>query len=75
MEEKIKTIMATVFGIDSQDIADITSPDNVDTWDSINHLNLVVAIEEEFEIEFDEEEIINLVNYELIKEYVLNKFN
>lgn len=67
MENRIKKVMSEVLGIDETLINDETSQDSIDKWDSLKHMNLVVALEEEFEIEFEDEDIENLLNYKLIK--------
>ncbi len=73
MEEKVKEVMAGVFGISS---SIITSDDSVNTiaeWDSLNHINLIVALEQEFNIEFEEQQIPELNNINLIIETIQNK--
>ena len=67
MENRIKKVMSDILGIDVALINDDTSQDNINEWDSLKHMNLVVALEEEFEIEFEDEDIENLLNYKLIK--------
>ena len=66
MEDRIKKIMSDVLNIDVSLINNETSPDNIENWDSLKHMNLIVALEEEFEIEFDDEEIVDSMNYALI---------
>ena len=39
------------------DVTPESSPETVETWDSVRHLNLVLAIEEEFGFEFAPEEM------------------
>ena len=73
MEEKIKEIIADVFGIDKESINEKTTPDTIETWDSLRHMNLVVAFEEEFEIEFDDDEIGELLNLKNIVEVITKK--
>ncbi len=73
MEEKIKTIMASVFQCEISDIDDNSSPDNIEKWDSLHHMNLVVAFEDEFGIAFTEDETIEMLNYKLILEIFKNK--
>lgn len=73
MENKIKNVMSTVFEMDLSEINHNSSPDSIDNWDSIRHMNLVVALEEEFNIEFDDEEIGELLNYKLIYNIVKSK--
>ena len=68
MEKEIKKIMAGVFFIEESSIADNASPDTIDQWDSINHLNLIVAIEEAYDIEFTEEQMTEMLNLSLVIE-------
>lgn len=39
-----------------------TSPNDIESWDSLNHILLIKRIEEEFEFEFDLFEVIELKN-------------
>jgi acyl carrier protein len=66
-EEKLKKIIASVFKIDASSINNETSPDTVESWDSLNHLNLVLALEEGFNVSFTEEQTVQILNLELIK--------
>ena len=68
---KIKQVMSAVFEIPVESIADDASSDNIENWDSLRHLNLILALEEEFGISIPDEEVGNLVNYKLI-ELVIN---
>jgi acyl carrier protein len=43
-----------------------SSPDTLETWDSVNHLNLVLAMEQEFKVRFTPEEIEQLASAERI---------
>lgn len=70
IEERIKEIMSVVFKIPAHEINDIASPDSIESWDSLNHMNLIVALEEEFEIEFTDDEILEMMNFILIKEII-----
>ena len=66
MEQKVKEVMAKIFGVDVSEVADDASPDTIENWDSLRHMNLVVALEEQFDVEFDDEQINQLLNYRLI---------
>lgn len=66
METKLKNVMASIFGVDVSYIAENASPDNIENWDSLRHMNLIVALEEEFSVRFDEEEMVEMLNYRLI---------
>ena len=64
---KIKEIMSAVFEIPVESILDDSSTDNLENWDSLRHLNLIIALEEEFGISIPDDEVGNLVNYKLIQ--------
>ncbi len=66
-EVRLKQVMADVFKVDTDSIDDMTSVDSIEKWDSLNHLNLVIALEMEFDINFTEEQSVEILNYPLIK--------
>jgi acyl carrier protein len=66
MENKIKNVISSVFDVNINEISDDTNPDSLDNWDSMGHMNLIVALEEEFNILFDEDEITEMLNFKLI---------
>jgi acyl carrier protein len=68
---KIKQVMSAVFEIPIESINNDASSDNIENWDSLRHLNLILALEEEFGVSIPDEEVGNLVNYKLI-ELVIN---
>lgn len=59
--------MAAVLGVGLESITDETSMDNVQGWDSIKHMNLVLALEEEFGISIPDEDAANITSYRLIR--------
>lgn len=67
METTLKEVMATVLGIPADSIGEDTSMDTVESWDSINHMNLVLAIEEELGITIPDEDAANITSYPLIR--------
>lgn len=66
MEERIKNAMAAAFGIDGADITENASQDTIANWDSIGHMKLVISLEDEFDIQFNEDQIAEMLNFKLI---------
>lgn len=66
-KERIRNVMSIVFEVPEVEINEMSSTDNVANWDSVRHLNLILALEEEFNISIPDEEVGNLVNYKLIE--------
>jgi len=77
MEDKLKKLLSVLLGIDQEKINNKTSNKTVDGWDSLKQMNIIVAIEEEFDIQFDEEESILSDSYitllQLIQKKIKNK--
>ena len=73
LEDRIKNIMSAVFEIPEEQIKDNSSPDTIESWDSLKHMNLIIALEEEFKVEFTDNEIFELMNYTLIKSIITGK--
>lgn len=66
-EEKLKGVLARVFGVELAEITDDASPDTIASWDSLRHMNLVMALEEEFAVEFSDDQVVEILSYKLIK--------
>jgi len=73
IENKIKKVMSTIFNIDLNEISDNSSPNNIDKWDSMAHMNLIVELEKEFDLLFDANEITEMINFKSIMLIVTNK--
>jgi acyl carrier protein len=66
-EDKLKRIVADVLELEPQGIGPDTSMDTVEQWDSLRHLTLVLAIEDEFGISVPDEEAANITSWPLIR--------
>ena len=66
IEVRIKNVMSAVFDIPVDQIKDNSSADTIESWDSLKHMNLVIALEDEFNCEFTDSETVEIVNYKLI---------
>jgi len=75
VEDKIKKIMSEILSINPNEIDDNSSPETILVWDSLKQMNLIVALEEELDIEFDDEEISMMLNYKLIETIIREKID
>ena len=66
-EDDLRQLLADVFGVGVDEITDDASIDTIDPWDSLKHLNMVLALEERFAVSFTEQETVEILNYELIR--------
>lgn len=55
--EEIQAVASDIFGVPVNKLQPSSSPESIENWDSIQHLNLVLALEEKFGIQLSPEEI------------------
>jgi acyl carrier protein len=65
--------MADILGIDQDSIDVSTAKDSTAGWDSLNHINLIVALEQEFQVSFDVAEIESMLSFSDILETLERK--
>jgi acyl carrier protein len=46
--DKFRGVFSAVLGVPVHQISDDLTPEQVDTWDSLNQINLIAALEQEF---------------------------
>jgi acyl carrier protein len=63
---RIREVVADVLNVPVEDITGTSSPDSIDAWDSLLHLNLVTALEQTFDLVFLPEEIENMLTFDAI---------
>lgn len=68
MDERIRLVLSQVLNIDPAEITEDFSKDSTKKWDSIMQMTLVVALEEEFGVGFDDEQISQMLSFRLIRE-------
>ena len=74
IQSRIESVMRSVFGMENDDeISPGSSPQTISNWDSLRHIQLVVSLEEEFQLEFSDGEIAQLVTPIIIKEIIDEK--
>ena len=60
--ERLTDVFRDVFGDDSIVIDDYTTADDIEDWDSIEHINLIGAVESEFRMRFKMREVSGMKN-------------
>jgi acyl carrier protein len=73
MLTRVQGILADVLSIPLREIAENSSPDTLEGWDSLRHLNLVLALEQDFAVQFMPEEIEQMLSPKIIGELLGKK--
>ena len=71
--DRVRLILADVLQISAEEVGPESSPDTIENWDSLQHLNLVLALEQEFAVQFTPEEIEQLLSVQLTADLVTEK--
>jgi acyl carrier protein len=72
LESQVCRILAELFSLPPESVAPESSPQTIEGWDSIGHLNLVLALEQEFHVQFSPDESEKMVDVQEIVR-VLNR--
>lgn len=65
--EKLNNIFKEVFAVDESALNADFDKNSVDGWDSVHQLSLTSAVEDEFDIMLDAEDILEFTSYENAK--------
>lgn len=61
-KDRLEQVFQTVFEDDEIEISNETTADDIDAWDSLTHVQLIVAVEKEFSLKFSTVEVMKLKN-------------
>ena len=70
--DKLEILFKNTFSIKDEDI-NKASQNNLKNWDSVNHMNLILAIEKEFDITLDNNDVIKLSDFRSCFQLITNK--
>ena len=65
-QEKLRAVIAAVLNVDLSRIGPNSSSDTIQSWDSLRHMNLILALEEEFGVILPDEDGANATSYQLL---------
>lgn len=60
--ERLNEVFIDVFDDDDIELTEETTSDDIEEWDSLEHINLIVAVEKEFGIKFSMGEVTGMKN-------------
>ena len=63
VETRVKAVMADILQIDPARIGSKATMETLPGWDSVNHIQLVSALEQEFDVMFEVAEIETMVSF------------
>ena len=73
VKKKIIEVLSGVLDIPISDIPSDAAPGVMDKWDSLKHITFILALEEEFDISFTDNDLTELLSLELIVKIIIEK--
>ena len=68
VQGKVMQVVVNIFQVSPEKISTKTTSDDVEKWDSLNHINMIQALEQEFGVRYDEEQVVSMLSVgEIIK--------
>ena len=68
---RLNEVFRDVFDRDDITVGDETTAADIDGWDSLIHITLMDAVEEEFDIRFDMKTVVKMKNVGEMVEYII----
>lgn len=70
MDPRLSQVLTDVLGVDVGMLKDVDSPASIPQWDSVRHLQLLMALEVEFGMQFSPDEMAQLNTIGLIRDRI-----
>lgn len=71
--EKLNEVFRDVFDDDSIVVTETTTADDIEEWDSLEHINLIAAVEQEFGIKFNMGQVVSMKNVGEMAEIIMDQ--
>jgi acyl carrier protein len=73
VDQRLSKVFAEVFELSPDEVSDEASPKTIERWDSMNSMILAMALEEEFDVQFSDQELVQMTSYRLIRKTLEQK--
>ena len=73
--ERLNKVFQEVFDDENIEVNDDTTSEDIDDWDSFEHINLIVAVEEEFSIKIPMGKVVTMKNVGEMADIILQLGN
>ncbi len=73
--EKLSNVFRVLFNLPDIELNDNLTAKDISGWDSFNHVNLIINIEEEFNVRFSNSEVVDLQSVGNLKTLLASKIS
>jgi acyl carrier protein len=65
LNDRLRATFVEALGLDGDVDVDNLKYRDIDAWDSVGHMGLVAAIEDEFDVQFDTDQVIDMSSFKV----------
>ena len=73
--ETLNGVFQDVFDDESIEVHDETTSDDIEDWDSLEHINLIAAVEQEFGVKFNMGQVVSMKNVGEMVDIILSQID
>lgn len=73
--ETLNGVFQDVFDDESIEVHDETTSDEIEDWDSLEHINLIAAVEQEFGVKFNMGQVVSMKNVGEMVDIILSQID
>jgi len=66
IQERVCIVVSSIMNVPVESVTPKSSAATIEAWDSLKHMSLIMALEQEFNVMFDDEQLIELITVEKI---------
>ena len=74
IEKQVKEVFADLFEMDEEEVHNTDTMEDIDDWDSLMHIQLMLVLEKEFNIKFSTQQIMEMKSVANIIQIISSKF-
>ena len=71
--ERLTEVFRDVFDDEEIELTDSTTSDDIEEWDSLEHINLIVAVEDAFDMKFTMGEVTTMKNVGAMVDIIIER--
>ena len=73
VNERVRRTLSALLKVPPERLRDDSSREALEEWDSLKHMHLVLALEEEFDVEFADDEVASLATVAALTQAITGK--
>ena len=67
MPDRVAQVVSQVFGVPAEGLTDADNPDTIENWTSIEHIHLIMALQDEFGVSIDPDYAVQMLSVGMIR--------